>query len=500
MSRTPVHLITYVNRFGGTTLKDLDQLLGGDLQGLFAGVHLLPFYNAIDGADAGYDPVDHGAVDQRLGSWDDVRALSDRQPIMADLIVNHISAQSSQFQDFLKQGSASPCAGMFGLVPRLIESGWDTSDVDKVAHPGGGNPLHSVRLHSGEEVWLWNSFSRDQIDIDVASEAGWGYLLTVLDQLKAGGITFVRLDAVGFTVKTPGTSCFMTPETLTFIEKLADEVRIRGMQSVLEIHGHDRHIQSGATVADWVYDFALPPLVLHGLFACDFAPLATWLERRPDNCLTVLDTHDGIGVEDAGPDPHDPNEAGLLTAAQTKAMIQRIHHNTGGVSAAASGKGAQNLDVSQINCTFYDAFGRDEPQYLMARLIQLFAPGIPQIYYVGLLADENDTALLERTGVGRDINRHYYSLRDIELKRRKPVAQALEKLIRFRNAHPAFGGDCEVALEGADRLEIRRTLGQDWVCVQLDASRRSYRMMWGGPGGEGAVEDLMDLPSFGDAE
>jgi sucrose phosphorylase len=98
------------------------------------------------------------------------------------------------------------------------------------------------------------------------------------------------------------------------------------------------------------------------------------------------------------------------------------------------------VDLYQVNCTFYDALGRDDDRYLLARALQFWTPGIPQVYYVGLLAGSNDMALLARTGVGRDVNRHHYSPAEIETDLAKPVVQALRRLIQFRNIHPAFEG------------------------------------------------------------
>src|SRR5215813_317310 len=111
--RNWVHLVTYPDRLGGSRLEDLQRLLDGPLKGIFGGVHILPFFYPVDGADAGFDPIDHLTVDPRIGTWNDIRALSSSLDITADLIVNHISSQSPQFQDFLKAGDQSPYSGMF---------------------------------------------------------------------------------------------------------------------------------------------------------------------------------------------------------------------------------------------------------------------------------------------------------------------------------------------------------------------------------------------------
>ena len=217
------------------------------------------------------------------------------------------------------------------------------------------------------------------------------------------------------------------------------------------IHSYYRkQIQIAARV-DWVYDFALPPLLLHALAFRTTARLREWIGIRPNNALTVLDTHDGIGIIDIGRDPADPvGSPGLVPDEELDRLVEFIHENSGGASRQATGAAASNLDLYQVNCTFYDALGRDDRAYLIARAVQFFLPGIPQVYYVGLLAGENDLELLRRTGVGRDINRHYYTPEQITQALRSDVVVDLLALIRLRNAHPAFGGTFRMAADTAE--------------------------------------------------
>jgi sucrose phosphorylase len=238
------------------------------------------------------------------------------------------------------------------------------------------------------------------------------------------------------------------------------------METLVEIHSHYRQQIEIARHVDWVYDFALPPLVLHAFAFGTARPLADWLRIRPRNALTVLDTHDGIGIVDIGADRGNPAAAGLVPPHELDRLVETVHVSSGGTSRLATGSAASNLDLYQVNCTFYDALACDDRAYLIARAIQLFTPGIPQIYYVGLLAGHNDVALLQRSGVGRDINRHYYARGELEAALEQRVVRSLCALIRLRNAHPAFGGDfssesstgAELAMQwrrGAERAELR---------------------------------------------
>jgi sucrose phosphorylase len=218
---------------------------------------------------------------------------------------------------------------------------------------------------------------------------------------------------------------------------------------------------------DRVYDFALPPLILHTLYTRDASRLMQWVDIRPRNAVTVLDTHDGIGVEDVDGD-RSGNAPGLLDHQQIDSLVETIHLRTGGESRLASGGAASNVDSSQINCTFYDALGRRDEEYLVARAIQCFLPGIPQVYYVGLLAGGDDIQLLERTGVGRDINRHYYTAGELHLQLQRPVVQSLLALLRLRNAHPAFQGTFRTDAPAADRMVLAWNNGPAFARLAVD--------------------------------
>ena len=300
--KNQAQLITYVDRLSGGGLRDLARLLDGPLRDAFGGVHVLPFFYPIDGADAGFDPIDHTEVDPQLGSWEDVRALASRTEIMADMIVNHISRRSPQFIDFDARGDASPYAGLFLTFARVFPRGATDADLLALHAIRPGLPFTQHQTAHGERVLLWTTFTSGQIDIDVHHPEGRRYLDAILARFEDAGIRAIRIDAAGFAVKKAGTSCFMIPETLAFIADLTARARSRGLEVLVEVHGHYLDQARIARQVDWVYDFVLPPLVLHTLFTRDATSLRRWIDLRPGNSVTVLDTHDGIGVLDAGPD------------------------------------------------------------------------------------------------------------------------------------------------------------------------------------------------------
>jgi sucrose phosphorylase len=488
--KNQAQLIAYVDRLSAGTFRDVQHLLNDPLTGAFGGVHVLPFFHPIDGSDAGFDPIDHTQVDSRLGAWDDVRALATEFDVMADVIVNHMSSRSAQFRDYDERGPDSPYSGLFLTYSRVFPRGARESDLLALYRPRPGLPFTKHRTAHGQEVLLWTTFTSEQIDIDVHHPEGSRYLADVLDRMQTAGVRAIRVDAVGYAVKKAGTSCFMIPETFDFIASFTAQAHARGMEVLVEVHGHHQEQIEIAAQVDWVYDFALPPLVLHTLYARNAAHLKRWIEIRPRNAVTVLDTHDGIGVLDVAADRERPHVPGLLPPEDIDGLVETIHRRSRGESRHATGAAANNLDLYQVNCTFYDALGRRDSEYLIARAIQCFVPGIPQIYYVGLLAGGNDLDLLRRTGVGRDINRHYFTTGELQQHMRRPVVQALLALLRIRNTHPAFRGSFQSAASAPDRLALKWTNGTEFARLDVSLTQMcaSVTCSSEGAGTEGTVE------------
>lgn len=472
--KNQVQLITYVDRFGGQDLTQLRELLTGPLKSVFGGVHLLPFYEKIDGADAGFDPIDHTRVDSRLGNWHHIRQLAQEHDVMADVIVNHMSSESPQFVDFWQKGQDSEYNGLFLTMSSVFPQGATEQDLLSIYRPRPGMPFTLTTLANGESRLLWTTFTSQQIDIDVHHPAGKAYLDAILTSLSNNGVTMVRLDAVGYAIKKPGTSCFMMPETFEFIGEFVARARELGLEVLVEIHSYYKRQIEIAKKVDWVYDFALPPLVLHALEFGRNEALLNWLSQRPHNAITVLDTHDGIGIIDIGADPADrAGSPGLVPPHEMNALVERMHANSNDESRKATGAAAFNLDLYQVNCTFFDALGRNASAYLVARAIQFFVPGIPQVYYVGLLAGQNDMDLLARTQVGRDINRHYYSREEVLEAIETPVVSRLLELIRLRNTHPAFNGHFSFTAPAENLLVLKWTEGQDFAILEVDLNAKT---------------------------
>lgn len=494
MTRNAVQLITYADRLAGD-VPGLTRLMASEpWSTAFGGVHVLPFFTPFDGADAGFDPVDHTVVDPRLGTWEDMAVLGRQGDLMIDIIANHVSSESAAFKDWCDRGSQSPHDGMFLTMSTVFPEGASEGELTRIYRPRPGLPFTPYRV-AGTLRLVWTTFTPQQIDIDVFHPTTLRYLDTILDAVAASGASMVRLDAVGYAVKTPGTTSFMTEETYAFIGEFTDKARARGLEVLVEVHSYYRRQVDIGKAVDRVYDFALPPLILHSLYTGDATALHEWLMIRPENAVTVLDTHDGIGVIDVGADQSNPDSPGLLPPEAIDALVTTMHAKSGGSSAAATGAAASNLDLYQVNCTYYDALGADDRAYLAARAIQFFVPGIPQVYYVGALAGHNDTELLARTGIGRDINRHHYSADEITADLERPVVAALMALCTFRSTLNVFDGDHVFGMsDDGTTLTLHWKDGSDWAGLTVHMNDGTASLAWSRDGVEGRTDDLLEHP------
>jgi len=425
-------ILVYAERLGGS-LGHIEKLLADELSD-FAGVHVLPFFHPYDGDDAGFDPIDHTIVDPRLGTWQDFQRISQTHELTADLIINHASNLSPEFLEWQEKGDASEFAGMFLTFDTVFPNGGTESTITSFYRPRPGLPFTAYNV-AGERRLVWTSFMPSQVDIDVKHPAGEAYIDRVLDALQSGGVKVVRLDAVGYAIKTPGTDSFMTRETLAYVAELTERIRARGMRVLVEVHAHYTQQLEIAPLVDLIYDFQTAPLLLHSMFTSNVDALASWLEIRPNNCLNVLDTHDGYGVIDAGPIGGRP---GLISQEDMRKIFEVASENTSGHSDKASVV-PQWFDLPhQINATL-PAIINDDHSYVLARAIQFLLPGEPQIYYVGLFNGMDDKELFEQTGNGREVNRHHFTAEEIQTALQSDVTRAILGLARLRK-HEVFSG------------------------------------------------------------
>jgi len=293
-----IQLITYPDSLG-VNLKELHQALEGSLKGCVTGVHILPFYPS--SGDRGFSPLGYKTVDPAFGNWQDVRRISASYDLVADFMVNHLSRRSPEFLDFEEKGDASPWAELFLPVDRVKPEGeLSREELSRIYTRKPRAPWVEITHADGRERKVWCTFSEEQIDLDVRSETGRRFILDTLNFLADQGAAMIRLDAFAYITKKAGTSCFfLEPDTWDILGWIREAMDARGIALLPEIHEHYSIQMKLAEHGYPVYDFALPMLLLHGLYTGRADRLGSWLEQCPPRQFTTLDTHDGIGVVDA---------------------------------------------------------------------------------------------------------------------------------------------------------------------------------------------------------
>lgn len=448
--KNQVQLITYPDSLGGD-LKSLNFVLEKYFSDLFTGgIHILPPFPS--SGDRGFAPLTYLEIEPKFGTWDDIKQIGEKHSILLDLMVNHISAKSCFFQDFLEKGRDSEFADLFITIDKI----WPDSkplqdDIDKL-FLRRNNPFSEFTIKkTGKEEKVWTTFGKttpsEQIDLDVHSPVTNKLITKYMNNFSQNHVKIVRLDAVGYVIKKRGTSCFFIEpdiyEYLAWIRRLASSFEI---EILPEIHAdYETHFRL-AKEGYWIYDFILPYSILETLITKSSKRLKDYLNIRPHNQFTMLDCHDGVPIK--------PDLNGLYQSEDARKVVDLCLKRGANLSLVLSPayKDPEGFDVHQIRCSYYSMLDCNDSAYLIARAIQFFTPGIPQVYYVGLLAGKNDSQAVAQTGEGREINRHNYSLEEIDLEVNRPVVKRLVELIKLRNTHPAFDGTFDVGLCNNDAL------------------------------------------------
>lgn len=440
-----VMLITYPDSLG-KNIEELRDVLKNDLKGAVGGIHLLPFFPST--GDRGFAPTDYTKVDPKFGDWSDVEKLGQEYYLMFDFMINHISRHSKYYEDFQQKKDKSKYADLFLSWDKFWPKGRPTkADVDLIYKRKDKAPYQEITFADGSKEKLWNTFGPEQIDLDVRKKVTQEFIKQTLNQLIEHGADIIRLDAFAYAVKKLDTNdFFVEPEIWDLLAQVRDDIAAKGAMILPEIHEHYSMPFKLAKHGYFIYDFALPMVTLYSLYSGKSERLAHWLKMCPMKQFTTLDTHDGIGVVDA---------RDILTPEEVKYTSQELYKVGANVKKKYSSAEYHNLDIYQINTTFYSALGDDDKKYFMARLLQIFAPGIPQIYYVGMLAGKNDIKLLEETKEGRNINRHYYTREEVAEEVKRPVVASLLKLFTFRNTEAAFDLEGNIEVETPSENEIR---------------------------------------------
>ncbi|MEM8718456.1 MAG: alpha-amylase family glycosyl hydrolase [Cyanobacteria bacterium P01_G01_bin.39] len=409
-------------------------------------LHILPFFPY--SSDRGFSVTDFRNVDPKLGSWQDIAKIGDDYQLMFDAVCNHTSSQSKAFQKLL---SGNP---EYKDIATVYQNPDDLSleDRQKIVRPRTSDVLTKFKSINGD-IWVWTTFSADQIDLNYRNPKVLLWVLETLLLYVRRGADLIRLDAVTYLWQIPGTSCANLQQTHETIKLFHDifEVVAPGVALITETNiPHEQNIAyfgNGHDEAQMVYNFALPPLVLHTFYREDTTALSQWakqLEFPSHSCtyLNILDTHDGIGLMGV---------KNILTTKDINYLINRAREN-GAFISYRSGVNGTN-EPYEINSTWFSALNLDsghEPlelqikRFVASRSIALVLKGVPGIYLHGLIGSSNDVDTVIKTKSKRDINRQVIaeSVLNQQLKlpnsRLSQLTQGLGKLLENRVLHKAF--------------------------------------------------------------
>jgi glucosylglycerate phosphorylase len=481
---TDVWLIAYgdhVTEPPQAPLATLGDFLARHTDGTVTGLHLLPHYPAT--SDDGFAVADFATVDPALGEWDHVEALAANHRLMLDAVFNHTSASHPWFTGWLADDT------------RFRDFYLDVdpaTDLASVVRPRTSPLLTRFESATGTRH-VWTTFSADQVDLNYANPEVLLAVTAELLRYLAHGARMIRLDAVAFLWKEPGTSCIHLPQTHEIIRlwRTVVDAVAPGTLLVTETNVPHRenvtYFGSGEDEAHLVYQFALPPLTLATFRSGDARRLADWaagLETPSDSTtfLNFLASHDGVGVR--------PVE-GILDETGIADLCEGVRRAGGQVSYRTRPDGGQS--PYELNAVYLDALAAPEPEdparevdrFVAAHSVLMSLAGVPLLYFNSLFGSRSWTEGVERTGRARTINRQRFELAEIEAELADPSSlrrQVLERLlhrIRIRTADPAFhpGAGQTVLDSGPSILALQRTPtdgGPPVLCVH-DVSGRPGR-------------------------
>ena len=486
-------LNAYPDSVGGRLSEMVKFLKTDAAKDAFQSFYILPSLYHSD-LDRGFSVIDYD-INEELATAQDLKDLQEIPVnLKLDIILNHASVQSPQFQDLLKHGKASEYADFFidwnefwKGHGQMTPEGYiqpDEALIKDLFFRKPGLPILMVQMPDGSEVPYWNTFYQEvweedgvrkylgQMDLNINSPKVWDFYKATLEKLAGYGARIVRLDAFAYAPKAVGRKNFLNePETWELLDKIKGIAEPLGLTLLPEIHdAYEKKIYK--KVADkgyFTYDFFLPGLLIDAIDRADPSRLLLWARELYENnikTVNMLGCHDGIPVLDL---------KGLLSDDEIQALIDRIVARGGMIKNL---HGQKNV-YYQVNATYYSALGEDDRALALSRAIQLFMPGKPQIWYLDLFAGTNDYEAVKRAGEAghKEINRTNLSAADVEAALKKDVVKEQLDLLRFRNTCPAFGFDSTFSCESdGSTLTMQWEKDGHTAILEADLAAKAYRI------------------------
>ena len=397
-----------------SSMKIFQKFFQKNLEKLFDTIHFLPFYPS--SSDSGFAVKDHYQIDKKIGNWSDLKKISKSKKIMADVVINHASARGLWFKNFLKR--KKPGKDYF----LTVNSKFNTS---KVVRPRDHKLLKKIKIFEKND-YLWRTFSPDQIDLNFKNPSVLLRFIKIIIHLINNGVTIFRLDAIAYLWKQNGTKCINLSQTHEIIKLLRVVTSLLNVQTLIitETNLPEKENLSyfgKNNEANWVYNFSLPPLLIHAFLFENSSYLNQWSRKLPStkhgNCyLNFIASHDGIGIR--------PTE-GILNEKTLSSFLKRLKKN----GSKFSYRKVQNKSkkVYEANITVFDALKKSDfdpkglfflERYVSAHAIMISFEGIPAVYFNSLFGKSNDEAKYIITGNNRDVNRYKWNFNNITTKLR----------------------------------------------------------------------------------
>tara|TARA_R110002049_G_scaffold115854_10_gene268081 strand:- start:3195 stop:4940 length:1746 start_codon:yes stop_codon:yes gene_type:complete len=435
-------MITYatsVHNEGEPGLRTLQRFCDRYLADTINGLHILPFYPF--SSDDGFAVIDYRTVDEAAGSWDDIRAIASRYRLMADLVINHVSSHSRWFQNYISR--KDPGKDYF-------KEAAPEDDLSLVVRPRS-TPLRTEVETADGKRWVWCTFGPDQVDLDFSNPQVLLEFIEIVRFYLENGVRVLRLDAVAFLWKEPGTTSLHDQRTHEIIKLFRTLIDFYDPSVMLitetNVPNRDNLTYFGnSNEAHAIYNFSLPPLLIHTLLTGDCRHLKTWMMSMPParggtTYFNFIASHDGIGMR-----PVD----GLLSEAERARLLETLGGFGGKISLRTGPDGAAHpyeVNISLIDALAGTVDGPDDFQidrFVCAHAIMLALEGIPGLYIHSLLGTANDYEGLARTGQYRSINRHVWEKEQLDSLLEDPgsvqsvILARLSHLIRLRREQQAF--------------------------------------------------------------
>jgi len=486
-----VMLNAYPDSLGSDLAGAVRLLQRPELADVFSLFYVLPTIFNSD-LDRGFSVIDYD-LNSDLVSLADLAAL-DQLGIMLkfDLVLNHLSVGSPQFQDVLANGENSVYTDFFIDWNAFWEGNGELHEdghmvpapehLEKLFMRKPGLPILEVRFPDGSDRFYWNTFYQQvdtvdgertylgQMDLNANSELVWDFYRTTIGKVADFGAKILRLDAFAYLHKEVGeVNFFNKPGTWDHLERLKGIAEDCGLILLPEIHAeYGTGIHEQLSELDYpVYDFFFPGLVIDALDSGDKRSLVRWIfeiVERDLKTVNMLGCHDGIPVIDLKGNP-----GGLLPDAAIEAIIERLLERGGRVKNLYGADG-EKISYYQVNATFFSALGEDEDRLRLARAIQMFMPGTPQVWYLDLFAGINDYEAADAGGNGghKEINRTNLTTQDIEMGLTRPVVLDQLEMMRLRNTSAAFAGTLQIGETNHSRLLLRWENGTTTATLDAD--------------------------------